>query len=86
MLSTSFESGKKEETPFGEELEQVKPRKMASLGELYHYLDGCWYLFIVVGLISAFNCGVATALSVLVVKTIITNAVNFTSYSTLARK
>jgi len=34
--------------------EEPEARERATLGELYHYLDGAWYFLVVLGLISAF--------------------------------
>jgi hypothetical protein len=69
-----------------EEVKEKQPAEKASLGDLYKYLDGNWYLLVVVGLTSAFCCGVGAAFVVLVVMQLITDITHDRRHSTLARK
>jgi hypothetical protein len=86
MDRTNLRNDEENKSHLNEELEEPKPRDKATLGELYQYLDGSWYLFVVVGLLSAFICGVGAAFVVLVIMNIITDITDDRRFGTLARK
>jgi hypothetical protein len=54
MDHTNFQDQIDEKSSCADEAQEEKTSESVSLFDLYKYLEGSWYIFIVVGLISAF--------------------------------
>jgi hypothetical protein len=86
MDHTNFQDQIDEKSSCADEAQEEKTSESVSLFDLYKYLEGSWYIFIVVGLISAFCWGVGQAFIVAVLIQVLSDVIDDRRHSTLARK
>jgi hypothetical protein len=86
MDHTNSDNGILENSLHHEQAKEENSSNKASLIDLYKYLDGYWFLFVIIGLISAFWWGVGQAFTFAVMIQMVQNIEDDRRNSTLARK